>query len=99
MLTPHLHLQAAKGVSETAAHTTAIARDVAASKSATEASNKLYRAWRSLELGPWMARLARCMVCAYFLNLCYEDVQSFRCLHIIERKLCLSTSKTCKTCE
>ena len=70
-------MQAAKGVSETAAHTNAIARDVASSKSATEASQKLWIAWRSWELGPWMARLARVLVCAYFLNLCYDDLQSY----------------------
>ena len=70
--------QAAKGVLDTAAQTNAIARDVAA--------------WRTWELGPWMARLARLLVCTYFLNLCYEDLQYYRRV-ITCGMACASSSK------
>ena len=70
--------QAVLGVTDAAAHTNAVARDVASSKDRREAQRKLWAVWRQLEFGTWAMRLARALVCMYFLNLCWDDVETYR---------------------
>ena len=70
--------KAVHGVSDAAAHTNAAARDVAGSKDRREAQRKLWAVWRRLEFGTWATRVARALVCVYFMNLSYDDVQTFR---------------------
>ncbi len=70
--------KAVHGVSDAAAHTNAVARDVASSKDRREAQRKLWAVWQRLDFGTWVMRIARALVCIYFLNLSYDDVQTFR---------------------
>ena len=72
-------MQAAHGVTDAAAHTNAVARDVASSRDRREAQRKLWAVWHRLEVSTWAMRLARALVCMYFLNLCWDDIETYRC--------------------
>ncbi len=63
---------------QTATESAAVARDVAASRSTREAGTKLWLAGRKLSDSSFAAVLARTLVCAYFLNLCIDDLETWR---------------------
>jgi hypothetical protein len=71
-------MQAVHGVTDVAVHTNAVARDVAGSRHRREAQRKLWAVWRRVEFGAWAMRLARALVCMYFLNLCWDDIETYR---------------------
>ena len=63
---------------QTATESAAVARDVAASGSTREAGTKLWLAGQKLSDSSFAAALARTLVCAYFLNLCIDDLETWR---------------------
>ncbi len=80
------------GVAGAAAHTNAVARDVASSKDRREAQRKLWAVWQRLEFGTWIMRIARALVCIYFMNLSYDDVLTFRYAFIVRPHVCQASS-------
>lgn len=54
--------QAVQTAAASAQHASAVAQDVAASKSAKEAGTKLWVAWRHIDSSAWFAKLARALV-------------------------------------
>lgn len=58
----HVPLQAVETASASAQHANAVARDVAASKSAKEAGTKLWVVARQIDSSAWFAKVARALV-------------------------------------
>ncbi len=71
-------VQAVQTATDSSRNAQAVARDVAASGSTREAGAKLWLAGRKLSDSTAATALARTLVCAYFLNLCIDDLEMWR---------------------
>mmetsp|Transcript_14171 Transcript_14171/g.36369 ORF Transcript_14171/g.36369 Transcript_14171/m.36369 type:complete len:391 (+) Transcript_14171:154-1326(+) len=54
------------------------ARDVASSKDAKEAGRKIWNIWTTADTSAFAKTLGRLLVCLYFVNIVYEDYETYR---------------------
>ncbi|CAD7703390.1 unnamed protein product [Ostreobium quekettii] len=73
--------KAESATAENLQHARHVARDIASSKDARDAGRKVWSLWKKVDTGAFAQGLARALVCLYFVNLVYEDLESWMFLN------------------
>lgn len=69
--------QASESATTNLTHARRIAEDIAGSSDAKEAGRKAWFHWKKWDSGPAAKALARALVCLFFVNLVYENLETY----------------------